>query len=263
VAVRDAAPPAGADHVEIAGLSWWVPGDDRRAGRLAERVVTGGWLPLADILRTREAIANGVMLDIGANIGLTSVTRVVAGDTDIVYCAEPAPDNYACLVRNVADNGLAGSVLPDRVAISNEDGVGRLRLSGSIGGHALSSGEGIEVPIARLDTWIAHLGVPADDIRYVKADTQGRECHVLAGAPGVLARRGVVWELECSPRHLQRAGRSVEELVARMTAAFTHFIDLTPEAPGKRVRPIAELGEALGYLDRSYTNLLAYAASAP
>ena len=259
---RDTGAAVGAERVEIAGLSWWVPPDDRRNGRLADRVVTAGWLPLVDILRTREAIANGIMLDIGANIGLTSVTRVVAGDADVVYAAEPAPDNYACLVRNVRENGLTGLVLPDRVAISDEDGVGRLRLSGSIGGHVLSGAGECEVLTRRLDSWVADLAVPVERVRYVKIDTQGREWHVLAGAPALRALAGVAWELEFSPRHLRFAGRSPEELIGLMQASFTHFIDLTPEAPGRRLRSISELGEALAYLDSSYTNLITYRSSA-
>ena len=255
-------PPAGADEVEIAGLSWWVPRDDRRKGTLGDRVVASKWLPLVDILRTREAIGNGIMLDIGANIGLTSITRVIAGDTAVVYAAEPAPDNYACLVRNVCDNGLIGLVLPDLVAISDEDGHARLRLSASIGGHLLSERGSVEVATRRLDTWMTGLGVPPDGVCYVKVDTQGRESHVLSGAPALLGRRGIMWELEFSPRHLRRARRDAADLIAQMQAAFTHFIDLAPDAPGARVRPVDELGEAMAYLGDSFTNVLAYRARA-
>jgi FkbM family methyltransferase len=226
-------------------------------------VVADKWLPLVDILRTREAIGNGVMLDIGANIGLTSITRVVAGDTAVVYAAEPAPDNYACLVRSVCDNGLTGFVLPDLVAISDEDGYARLRLSGSIGRHLLSESGSVEVVTRRLDSWIAGLCIPPDDICYVKVDTQGRESHVLSGAPEFLARLGVMWKLEFSPRHLRRARRGPADLIGQMQAAFTHFIDLEPDAPGPRVRPIVELGEALAYVGDSFTNVLAYRTSAP
>jgi hypothetical protein len=91
-------------------------------------------------------------------------------------------------------------------------------------------------------------------------DTQGHEDHVLAGAPMLLSRPGIAWELEFSPRHLQKAGRDPAALLARMRDVFTHFIDLNPHAPGDRIRPTAEIAEALSYLDRSFTNLLAYRA---
>lgn len=258
-AARSQTTVADADRVEIGGLIWWVPRDARAEGQLAHRLIVEQRLPLVDILRTREVISNGTMIDIGANIGLTSVLRAVLGDADVVYAAEPAPDNFACLVRTVIENGLAGIVLPDRVAISDRDGTERLRLSGSIGGHALIAGaEGIDVPTMRLDTWVRKLGIDVNAICYIKVDTQGHEAHVLDGAPEVLARPGVVWQLEFSPRHLQKAGRQPEAVIAQMQSVFTHFIDLNPYAPGDRLRPIAELGEALAYLDRSFTDLLVY-----
>jgi FkbM family methyltransferase len=258
-AARDQAAPPDADHVEIGGLTWWVPRDARAEGQLAHRLVNEKRLPLVDLLRTREVIANGTMLDIGANVGLTSVTRAVLGDADVVYAAEPAPGNFACLVRAILDNGLRGVVLPDRVAISDHDGTATLRLSGSIGGHALIAGAaGIDVPTMRLDTWVRTLGVDIDAVSFVKVDTQGHEAHVLAGAPDLLTRPGVVWELEFSPRHLQKAGREPAALIAHMQGVFTHFIDLNPHAPGDRLRPIAELPDALAYLERSFTNLLVY-----
>lgn len=258
-AARDQAAPADADRVQIDGVIWWVPKDARTEGQLAHRLVHDKRLPLVDLLRTREMIANGTMLDIGANVGLTSVTRVLLGDVDVVYAAEPAPDNFACLVRAVLDNGLRGVVLPDHVAISDHDGTATLRLSGSIGGHSLVAGaKGITVPTMRLDTWLRTLKADVDAIRYVKIDTQGHEGHVLAGAPELLARPSIVWELEFSPPHLQKAGSEPEALIAHMQGVFTHFIDLNPHAPGDRLRPIAELPEALTYLERSFTNLLAY-----
>jgi FkbM family methyltransferase len=257
-AARAADSPAGADRVEISGVTWWVPADDRTKGRLADRVVHGH-LPLQDILRTREAVSNGTMLDIGANIGLTSVTRAILGDAALVYAAEPEPNNFACLVRTVIDNGLQGSVLPDRVAITDRDGTATLWMSGSIGGHMLrEDAPGVEVTTMRLDSWVRKLGIDASAVCYVKVDTQGYESHVLAGAPDLLARRGIVWELEFAPSVLRKVGREPAALIADMQAAFTHFIDLNASAPGPRRRPVAELPEAVGYLERGFTNLLLY-----
>jgi len=260
-ALRTADVPPGAEAVEIGGATWWVPADNRTEGQLADRVLHRRHLPLQDILRTREAISNGTMIDVGANIGLTSVTRAILGDADVVYAAEPAPDNFACLVRTVVDNGLRGIVLPDRVAIGDRDGTATLRLSGSIGGHALREGvDGIEVPTLRLDTWVQRLAIDAAAVRYVKVDTQGYESHVLDGAPELLARPGIVWELEFAPAFLPKVGRTAPDVIAQIQVAFTHFIDLNGSAPGHRRRPVAELPEAVAYLERGFTNLLLYHA---
>jgi FkbM family methyltransferase len=251
--------PIDADRVEIGGVGWWVPRDARAPGRLADRLVSGKHLPFVDILRTREAISNGTMIDIGANIGLTSVTRALLGDADVIYAAEPAPDNFACLVRTIVDAGLRGTVLPDCIAISDRNGSATLQLSTSIGGHALTEhADGIAVRTMTLDAWIAALAIDVECIRYVKIDAQGYESHVLAGARDVLSRRGIVWELEFSPPHLQAAGRDPAAVIAQMQAAFTHFIDLNPRAPGDRIRPATELADGLSYLGRSFTDLLLY-----
>jgi FkbM family methyltransferase len=250
--------PAGADRVEAGGVSWWVPADSRTPGRLADRILRGD-LQLNHILRTREGISNGTMLDIGANVGLTSVTRAILGDAAVVYAAEPAPENFACLVRTVIDNGLQGTVLPDRVAISSCDGTARLKLATSIGGHALRDDpEGIEVPTLRLDSWVTRLGIDVRAICYVKSDTQGHESQVLAGAPDLLARTGIVWEIEFAPAFQSTRERAA--LIAQLQAAFTHFVDLHAGAGGQRRRAIAELPEAVAYLERGFTNLLLYHA---
>ena len=119
--------------------------------------------------------------------------------------------------------------------------------------------EGVAVPTMRLDSWVKKLAIDVAAVCYVKMDTQGHEAHILDGAADLLSRRGIVWELEFSPRHLRKAGREPAALLAHMQQVFTHFIDLNPYAPGDRLRPIAELSDALAYLDRSFTNLLAYA----
>jgi hypothetical protein len=62
---------------------------------------------------------------------------------------------------------------------------------------------------------------------------------------------------------LQRAGGSVAEAYQTMEAHFTHFIDLRG-ASGPRVRPIAQLRDALAYVEagrRRYTNLLLYTSA--
>ena len=105
--------PAGAANVVIAGLSWWIPKSPDGDGGINRRLEGQRRLPLAEILQTRELAVGRLMIDIGANIGTTSIPRVLLGDFNYVYAAEPDPGNYACLVRNVVDNGLRGLVLPE------------------------------------------------------------------------------------------------------------------------------------------------------
>lgn len=80
------------------GLTWWVPTRGEEPGAPIRRLEQG-WLPMHMILQTRELAVGTIMLYIGGNLGTTSIPRVVLGDFQYIYAAEPEPLNYACLLR--------------------------------------------------------------------------------------------------------------------------------------------------------------------
>jgi FkbM family methyltransferase len=254
-AVDDPA-PSFVHKTEVDRLSWWVPFGAESPERIARAAHQG--FPYRAILQTREVAIGGFMIDIGANIGRTSIPRVLLGDVRGVYAAEPEPANYACLVRNTLEHQLRGFVLPDRVAIGSRRDQGRMRRSRYPGGHRLLQGEEpatdtIAVEVWPLDAWIAHVGVDADAVTFVKVDTQGCEREVLLGASSLLARRHVAWLIEIDPALLQRAGADVRDIVALVRPHFSRFIDTGSPDAGRRVRPIAQLAESLEYLGTRQT----------
>lgn len=262
-ATNDTGDSASVERSEIEGLPWWVP-LDAQVGDRVERVERQGF-PLRAILQTREVALGGVMLDLGANIGRTSIPRLLLGDVRAIYAAEPEPRNYACLVRNVAEYGLQGFVLPDQVAIGAERGEVELRVSRYPGGHRVLHRrrhpvETVTVRLWPLDEWMRHVGVEPEAVTFVKVDTQGSEVDVLKGAPALLARRHVAWQLELDPKLLKSAGARVKELFRLLEARFSHFIDLGRDRAGPRSRPIRDLREALSDVGtrRRKTDLLVY-----
>ena len=253
-------------HVTIGGLSWRVPVDAASSGELSDRIVREGWLPFEDILAVRELAVGTAMIDIGANIGTTSIPRVVLGDFAYVYAAEPDPANFQCLVDNIIANGLQGFVLPDRVAIGAADGEATLRRKTQIGGHHLVSTArrplDISVPIQTLDSWAARMGIDLASVTFVKVDTQGWEAHVLRGAARLLAHKHIAWQIEFSPRMLEQAGSSSADFLVLAESHFTHFIDLRARVT-PRSKPISQIREAVAALDRRerrFTDLLFYNA---
>jgi FkbM family methyltransferase len=254
-------PRAAVERVDIDGLPWWVPAESGDATRIGRAKKQG--FPYRAILQTREVAIGGVMLDIGANIGRTSIPRVMLGDVRAVYAAEPEPNNYACLVCNVVEHHVRGVVLPDRVAIGARRGEVVLRRSRYPGGHRVLHGteaskDTVVVPMWSLDEWIAQLGIDADAVSLVKVDTQGCELAVLQGGPSLLARRHVVWMIEVDPKLLRRAGVDTRELFEKIAAHFSNFIDIGTPAGGPRLRPTGQLAESLAYLDgrQAKTDLL-------
>jgi FkbM family methyltransferase len=255
--------PADTDTVRVAGLVWWVPADDRKPGSLSDRLLHRE-LPLADILRTRPFARGGVMMDIGANIGTTSIPRLLLGDVERVYGVEPDPANYACLQRTIADNGLTAHVLIDRVALGSIDGEADLLVASRMGRHRLlaagiKKSSAIRVPTMRLDAWAQRLGSDIDRVRYVKCDTQGWEAHVLAGAPALLARREIIWEMEICPPLLAAAGSSVDEMCATLARHFDWFVDLRADDETLDRRRSTDLAAAVRNAiagPRNYTNVI-------
>jgi FkbM family methyltransferase len=244
------------------GLNWWVPRKPTADPNSLEARVASGRLPFRTILATRELTQGSVMLDIGANVGTTCIPRVVLGDFQQVYAAEPEPANYACLVQNVVANGLDGLVMPDRVAIGSVDGDVTLELAPTMGAHRVvescASAPGcVTVPARTLDTWIDSLAIDPLRIAFVKCDVQGWEARVLEGARRTLGYRHIAWQLEVSPKHLRHAGSSLSHFCVVVRRHFHRFIDLGAD---RQNRPTSELEASLGYLGvhRRFTDILVY-----
>jgi FkbM family methyltransferase len=228
-------------RVELDHLAFWVP--DGYAAKMK--------LPWALIQQVRAVTVGGTMLDIGANIGQTSIPRILLGDFQTVYAAEPEPANYARLTATVAANRVQGFVLPDRVAIGSRNGVLRLKQD-HFRRHAAaadSDPDVIEVDALTLDSWIERLQIDPAEVSFVKVDTNGFELDVLRGAAGLLARGVAVWQLEVAPTFMARLNTTVGMLTDAIRANFTHFIDLSQKTEGERLRRTGELSDALAYLD--------------
>jgi FkbM family methyltransferase len=74
--------------------------------------IEDGWYPseYKDIIEGAaypfyEDVRPGVVLDIGANIGVYSLMASLVWPTAVIHAFEPAPDNYSLLVKNLQDCG--------------------------------------------------------------------------------------------------------------------------------------------------------------
>ncbi len=126
--------------------------------------------------------AGGVVLDVGANIGLFSLRHARAGAR--VYAVEPHPEAFARLERNLAANGLGQRVTALPCALGAAEGWARLR-----GGRATPLTRVIPdrsgaVRLRTLDALAAELGLARIDL--LKLDVEGAEVEVLRGARRVL-----------------------------------------------------------------------------
>lgn len=161
----------------------------------------------------------GTYLDIGANIGLTTIP--VAQDPTVRCLAfEPDPVNSRHLRANVDRNCPNGNVTVYQVALFANQSTLELALNETHpGSHRLSlgqqgSGRTIRVEAAPLDQFVEKVtGAVA-----AKIDTEGAEPFVIAGGREILSRVGLVI-LEFAPHHMHALG-SDPSVVLEFLAGF-------------------------------------------
>jgi FkbM family methyltransferase len=189
------------------------------------------------------------LLDLGANIGTTTLTATACFAAEGSYAFEPEPANFRTLAVNVAANGLGERVAAFEVALSDRPGAVELERSPTnAGDHRVRAAsepadphrETVEVRAARLDDLVETGDVDLDRVGLSWVDVQGHEGQLLAGA-GSLLEREIPMVAEYWPHGLRAAGG--HELFLERAAAFAGFIDLGGPAgtPGDRVRPIDEI----------------------
>jgi FkbM family methyltransferase len=194
--------------------------------------------------------SDGVLLDVGANIGMIFIALLRQRRFARAVAVEPSPKNLRLLEHNVAQNGLAGRVTVVPCALSSERGEMELELSEYNSGdnrirHDASSGawreerrEVVTVPVRALDDVLAEQGVRPRDVRLAWVDIQGHEGYFLRGARATLAGGAPVVS-EFWPNGILRSGMTRAENVATVGRLFTHFYHVHDGAAEKL--PIAKL----------------------
>lgn len=170
-------------------------------------------------------LAGRTMVEVGANIGTTTVQAARLGARVIAF--EPEPTNYRLLRANVAVNLLDDRVTCVPAGCSSRGGPARLARSAvNAGDHRVSDDGDVGIDLVRLDDALAGHGIDPRDVALLWLDTQGHEPRVLAGAPDLLAARPVI-VTELWPPVL---GDAVRELAA-LLAPYPTVLDLRAGGP--------------------------------
>jgi FkbM family methyltransferase len=185
---------------------------------LPEYAETGTFAPsVTSELTAFFGSEGGTYMDIGANIGLTTIP--VARNPRVRCLAfEPEPLNFEFLKRNVARNAAGGSVEFYQVALFHSRCSMSLSIADTnIGDHRLTTGtvpgrRSIEIPAVPLDDFLDKIDRPLA----VKVDTQGAEPHVIAGGGKVLARAGLL-VMEFCPYLMRQLGGDPNVVIELMS----------------------------------------------
>jgi len=173
-------------EIAIGGRRYLIESDDEYLSRLGD-AFEPHTVRLLSTLFTPES----VVLDIGANIGCTSIFFGARARRVIAF--EPSPSTFEFLRRNVA-RAAAGSIDVHNHALGAQAGPSQLtfaptnRAGGFVSERTATSAGHVTEPISilRLDDVVRDLSVEAVDL--IKIDVEGFEQSVLEGGRETLGR---------------------------------------------------------------------------
>jgi FkbM family methyltransferase len=206
-------------------------------------------------------LANRVFVDVGANIGNTSLPALRNWEAARVVAIEAEPENFKLLRCNAILNGLDDRLTAVHAAVTDTPGSVELELSpNNFGDHRVRVSDQpgvlreqtrttVAVPAQRLDDLLEEQGVAPGDIGLLWLDTQGHEGQVLHSAPRLLAH-GVPVVTEFWPYGLRRS----EGLDLFRAAVLDHIdtivdVRLDTELPATAIDDLIAAYDAVSYTD--------------
>jgi len=167
---------------------------------------------------------NPVVLDIGANDGVFSLTAAVNQHIRC-FAFEPAPSNYDILQRNIALNNLEDRVKTFQLALADKKGTAVLKVpsSGDEDGFAclgnplrFNDWVEFEVTVSTVDDFVRDHGI--ENVDLIKIDTEGCELFVLKGAERVIRKYRPGIFCECQDINTAQFGYRANEIVKLLSS---------------------------------------------
>lgn len=253
--------------VEHGGRLLFVQTDDALLGR--QVFCKGDWNDSSVLDSALEILdrwglpvpTRSAFVDVGANIGTTTIHALYEHGFAEAVAVEPSKDNRRTLRINLAANDLDHRARLVEAAASDSEGSLLLQLSKRSSGRHVAAGSVEDLDDARriervravtLDGLTAR-GLVPERVGLLWIDTQGAEARVLRGARR-LRRRGVP-VVTAIRRKLERWDETRAALTSLLAPHYSHFVDLRdPErrAPTGDLRGLLENGPA------SATDILAF-----
>ena len=196
---------------------------------------TGDWARRSrEVFEKFFAADGGTFLDLGANIGLTTIP--VAQNPQVqCFGFEPDPTNFANLQENVRRNAKHGNVTLFNLALLDRRGTVPFGLAeeGNLGDHRVMA---VGNPMSTMQVEAMPLDACEFPIRGrlgVKMDTQGAEPAIIAGGRSVLSQANLV-VMEFQPYLIEQLGGDPEHVI-RYINTFDRVAILQGESEGELI----------------------------
>jgi FkbM family methyltransferase len=247
--------------VEADGDLFLVATDDAGIGRrLFVNGIRGDMAHLRTAVRLLEELGvpttGSTFVDVGANIGTTTVTALRRHRFARAVALEPAPSNFHVLRLNLVANEVESDVTALQVAVTDKEGEEQLVLSGAgSGSHVLAPAvpktpaSTVLVQAVTLDGLVARGLLDPAAVGLLWIDAAGHESEVLTGA-SKLVDAGV--PLVAALRTRSDNWPETKEFLLRHLSGYTDFAELRLNA-----QRTDDLGALLDSIQRPSTDLLA------
>lgn len=175
------------------------------------------------IIRDLEHTESKQFLDIGANIGLITVSVLANVKNVKVDCFEPGPLQFGFLEKTMKENELLSQVTVHREALGRSIGTEKFFIHEGAdiakdGFKNTGRGEGgreITVSATTLDVWWQQAGKP--HISVIKMDTEGAELFILQGGREFLSEIKPILYLEIEPTNLAIYPYTAKDIIQFLT----------------------------------------------
>lgn len=160
------------------------------------------------LIEKNQLLNRNIFVDIGANIGTSTIQALTENRFQSAILFEPVPQNLSLLRANLASFDLSSKSKVEAFGISNRECASKIFLSTKncgdnridtqpAGDSKIADQSGIPIQLTTLDTYIAANKINPKDIGLFWIDTQGHEQSVIAGAKNTLnaSRAPIIFEV--------------------------------------------------------------------
>ncbi|NDO39956.1 FkbM family methyltransferase, partial [Anaerotruncus colihominis] len=215
----------------------------------------------ADTLKKWSSLIKNpqVIFDIGANLGNHTLYWATKLSPKVIYSFEPLKANLECLQRNCDDNQLQERVVIVPEAVGGQKNIVQIKNYdesnlGSTSFEVQKSDDSVGIPLTTVDIFVQENQLERLD--FVKIDTEGFECDVLAGMQQSIQRfHPAIW-VEVSAETGEKVNQLLEQMgyfLADVIRANLLFLDKKLYSEVESYDFKQALYEMLYYLNR--TNL--------
>jgi FkbM family methyltransferase len=197
-----------------------------------------------------------IVLDVGANIGITSIIAASLLPRSSVIAFEPGERNYQLLRKNIAANNCH-TIQPFRCAIGDQD-LDRIGFRENSAWGCIDSSRppnADDPPCTTIDTFLQQHS-PLGRVSALKVDVEGFELNVLTGARNLIARQSPIVYLELNTWCLTTYGDiNPYRLLEFIAENFSHCYLVRLPTTGPILQSI-DLATLQGRRDVIYTNMI-------